>query len=177
MSDLILAIDPGPVESAYVMLRDGWINRHDKVSNRAMLGLLNNIDGRRQPSAIVIEKPVPFYSHIKMQPLLDTVHWCGRFEQHLAWLDLHSRIVWATRKEVASHVCRAMRGKLNDSSVRQAMIDRWGPRTVRLTDEEQDGIPKSKRRKSRPGPTAGITKDQWAALAVATWWIETRGER
>jgi len=171
----ILAIDPGPVESAYVLLGRGEIREHAKVTNHMMLRILANWHA---VDFVVIEKPVHYHHmHIKMEPMYDTLRWIGRFEQHLAWLQMHDRLRFVTRKDVASHVCRAMTGKLNDAAVRQAMLDRWGPQTVPVTAEEQAGIPKSKRRKSKPGPTHGITKDQWAALAVATWWLDTGGKQ
>jgi hypothetical protein len=55
-----------------------------------------------------------------------------------------------TRVQVKTAICHSARA--NDANVRQALIDRYGP----------PGTAK------KPGPTHGIVKDMWAALAVAT---------
>lgn len=79
--------------------------------------------------------------------VFETAYWIGRFFQSLPPGTVFRPIY---RTEVKNHTCRTARA--NDSMVRQAMIHRWG----------EPGKPRN------PGPTHGITKDIWSALAIAT---------
>jgi hypothetical protein len=77
--------------------------------------------------------------------IFETAVWSGRFMQACE----HSKIVRIPRKEVCLHLCGSPRAK--DGNIRQALIDRLGaPGT-----------------KKHPGPTYGVCKDEWSAVAVA----------
>jgi hypothetical protein len=166
----ILAIDPGTHQSAYVELTDGKITSFGKVPNTELLHLLR-LSNPLQYDAVVFEQ-VKAYEHIGDDALW-TVHWCGRFHQ----VALHCAIdiVYVPRSTVKVHVTGHNR-TARDSHVRMAMLDRWGPQKLPMTDEEQEGVPKSKRKRLKPGPTAGIRADMWAALSVATWYLDTGGK-
>jgi len=68
-------------------------------------------------------------------------------------------MVWLMRKTVAAHLCNTSRA--NDSNIRQALIDRFGP-----------GREKAIGTKKNPGPLYGIKKDLWSALAVAVTYAD-----
>lgn len=166
----ILAIDPGTHQSAYVQLQHGKIAAFGKVINSELLHMLR-LSNPLQYDAIVFEQ-VKAYEHISDDALW-TVHWCGRL--HQVALGAAIDIVYVPRSTVKVHVTGHNHTSKN-SHVRMAMIDRWGAQKIPVTDEEQEGIPKSRRKALRPGPTAGIKTDMWAALAVATWYLDTGGK-
>jgi hypothetical protein len=144
---VVLAIDPGPVRSAYVIAGlDGVIHESGKPSNETLLG-----DFRAgfapMGCTLVIEKVESFGMAVGAE-VFETVYWSGRFAEAAHPLPVH-RI---GRKAVKLHLCQSMRAK--DSNIRQALIDRYGG-------------PDAIGRKANPGPLYGIAGDQWSALAVA----------
>lgn len=145
----IIAIDPGPNESAYVVIEEGKIAEFGKEGNGILRIALNH--PRLLNSIVAIEK-IASYGMAVGQEVFETAVWHGRFWECVASRDFTVRR--PTRKEVVLHVCGSARAK--DANVRQAMIDRWGPQGT----------------KKNPGPTYGISKDVWAALAIATWAME-----
>jgi hypothetical protein len=85
--------------------------------------------------------------------VFETVFWSGRFAE----ASVPRRVHRITRKAIVTHLCGSARAK--DSNVRQALIDRFGG---------TDAIG----RKATPGPLYGVTRDVWAALAVAICYVE-----
>lgn len=157
----ILAIDPGTTESAYVLLVDEIIEQFGKVLNADMLPIIESIKGRRD-SICVIEE-VRSYGMAVGQEVFRTVFWTGMFARE--WGEDGLRFLG--RKQVVIHVCGQPKAK--DANVRQAMLDRWGPAKVERVTHGADrkGKPTTKTVKV-DGPTAGISKDVWAALAIAS---------
>lgn len=141
----LLAIDPGPVESAYVIWNGSVILEARKIPNAEMLALV--MDGARAltPMSLVIEM-IASYGMAVGKDVFETCVWIGKFEQ--AWGAPSAR---AFRKDVKLHLCGSYRAK--DPNVRQALIDRFGaPGT-----------------KKNPGVTYGLSSDRWAAFAVAVF--------
>lgn len=146
----ILAIDPGPVESAYVLWRDGQIVKFEKHANRFML---LEIGSWVNPITVVCEM-VACYGMPVGAEVFETCAWVGRYWQ---MADIHRHDFHRVfRKDVKMHLCGNMRAK--DGNIRQALIDKLGPQG----------------KKTSPGPTYGISGDVWAALAVAVTFAETR---
>ncbi len=149
MNPTVIAIDPGPKESALV----AW-------NGRAVIGahydpnimILNRLLDFRNCAEkvpltmrqLVIEK-IASYGMPVGEEVFETVFWSGRFAQAYG-VERTTRI---TRIEVKSHICHSARAK--DSNIRQALIDRFGPVGT----------------KKAPGPMFGMAGDLWAALAVA----------
>jgi hypothetical protein len=158
---ILLAIDPGPEKSAYVLWDGKRILDFAKCDNRDLLSnifLWNKRYNDGHPCQCVIEK-IDSYGMPVGAEVFETVYWSGRFAQafegeHL--LDMVDRI---ERLKVKQHLCHDSRAK--DPNIRQALIDRVGPQGT----------------KKEPGPTYGITKDVWAALAVAVTWWDQRNYR
>jgi hypothetical protein len=148
---IVLAIDPGPVESAWV--------EYDTVARKA-LGF-----GKELNDDVVLRVGYRDggYSHLAIEMIasygmpvgaevFETCVWIGRFAER--W----GRRNWTPikRHDVKIHLCHSARAK--DGNIRQALIDKFGP----------PGTKKS------PGGTYGISGDVWAALAVAVTFTETR---
>jgi hypothetical protein len=143
----LLAIDPGPEESAYFLLVDGKPANFGKFSNDAILRMIHARD--LLADFLVIEKIASFGMPVGAE-VFETVYWSGIFA-HAFGLDRVDRL---TRIAVKNHLCHSSRAK--DGNIRQAIIDRLGP----------IGTKKS------PGPCYGISGDVWSALAVALTWSD-----
>ena len=94
--------------------------------------------------------------------VFETVFWIGRFyERHE---NEGGRVARVFRKDVKMHLCGQTKAK--DSNIRQALIDRYGP-----GKEKAIGLKKT------PGPLYGIKGDEWQALALACYWLDTKGKQ
>ena len=142
----ILAIDPGPEESAYVLLSgNGKILGWQKIANSE---LQSDLCVMWRPDIIAIEM-IASYGMAVGQEVFDTCRWVGQFES--AAERSGRPVVLVYRKDIKMHLCHSMRAK--DANIRQALIDKYGkPGT-----------------KKNPGQTYGIAGDGWAALAVADY--------
>lgn len=142
---MILAIDPGTRQSAFVVWDGDIIHESNILPNDAMLEYLDNYEYQFPHMAIEM---VESFGMSVGKEVFETVWWIGRFCQK--WHGTFHRVY---RKEVKMHLCQSMRAK--DPNIRQALIDRLGaPGT-----------------KKQPGKTYGIKADMWSALALAvTWW-------
>ena len=146
---VVLAIDPGPTESAYVMWSGDQVLAYAKVRNDNLVLLLLNPP--REVEQAVIEKVASFGMPVGAE-VFETVYWSGVFA-HAFGLARVDRI---TRNEIKNHLCHSSRAK--DGNIRQALIDRFGG-------------PAAIGKKASPGPLYGLAGDTWSALAVAvTWW-------
>jgi hypothetical protein len=147
----VLAIDPGPEESAYCVLLDGAPVEFAKRSNQSICHDLaaGNFDMGR----LVIEQIASFGMPVGAE-VFETCYWSGRFAQ--AFGDkVTSRI---KRHEVKMHLCGNMRAK--DANIRQALIDRFG----------------GKKETKKGGKLYGISGDVWSALAVAVTFADRQPE-
>ncbi len=144
---MILAIDPGPVESAFVEWDGREILLHRKAENSTLLCEelpISNAD-------IMIIEQIKSYGMAVSDSIFDTVFWTGRFCE--GWKGIWTRV---PRRDVKMHLCGTMRAK--DSNIRMALIDRFG----------EPGTKKA------PGMTYGISKDLWQAFALAVYWYDTK---
>lgn len=155
MTRTILAIDPGPKESAWVLFRDGKPEQFSNMPNHDAIEWVGGFSWCM--SAQLVIEQVRSYGMAVGEDVFETVFWSGRFAQ--AWGREFHRI---GRQDVKSHLCHSMRAK--DANVRQALIDRYGGKADAIGT------------KKRPGPLYGISGDCWAALAVAVTWSETKGD-
>lgn len=154
----IIAIDPGPTESAYVIWNGSRVVGCNILRNQQMLDSVMTI--ARNPaiysdaglvSHLAIEMVQSFGMSVGAE-VFETVFWVGRFVQ--AWESfMPGRWAKVYRKDVKMHLCSSMRAK--DPNIRQALIDRFG--TVGT--------------KREPGKLFGVKSHLWSALAVGvTWW-------
>jgi len=155
---VVLAIDPGPEQSAWVLWDGSIVTRHGKQSNEWLRdGLITSRFG--YPAAIVIEEIASYGMPVGAE-VFETVRWSGRFEECAESYPGVVTIAFVPRRDVKLHLCGQVRAK--DSNVRQAIIDRFG------------GKEKAIGRKASPGPLYGIKADCWQALALALTFADSQ---
>jgi hypothetical protein len=157
----ILAIDPGPKESALVSLHHDRIAESMKVPNQVLLGYLRT-NATEENHMLVVEM-IASYGMAVGAEVFETVVWIGRFTE--AW-DSRANIASALmyRLNVKMHLCHDSRAK--DPNIRQALIDRFGPGKDRAIGT-----------KKNPGPLYGVAGDVWSALAVAVTFADQQQAR
>lgn len=151
----ILAIDPGNIDSAYVLVAtDGLsirILQADKVPNEEMLNIV-----RTSFADVMVLEMVASYGMPVGREVFDTCVWIGRFWQ----VDEYKRVELIYRKEEKLNLCRNAAAK--DANVMRALIDRFATHDLRS----------GKGTKKSPDYFYGFRKDMWAAFAVAVTWID-----
>jgi len=142
---IVIGIDPGPAESAYVVWDGEQIVDLREYPNGTMV---NAILTRWQfdilppaPGKVAIEQ-IRGFGVPAGNKLFDTCFWTGRFVERLG----EENCILVPRGEVKKHFQAH-----NDRFVREALIARLG----------EPGT------KKNPGPTYGMKGHLWAALAVA----------
>lgn len=144
--EVILAIDPGNIESAYCLLQGKHIGEFGKVPNERLLALL--------------KPPGPVFRHIACEmitsygmpagaSLFDTCVFIGRIIAAAPASFTGAKVTLLGRMQVKAHICHS--GRATDANIRQALLDQFGPPGT----------------KKFPGPTYGISADVWSALAIA----------
>ncbi len=153
---MILAIDPGPTHSAYVLLHhDGKPDEFGKLENERWAEGLAAIAPSLSPDSTIAIEMIASYGMPVGAEVFETCVWIGRFVEIC-----HPREVRRIKRgEVKTHLCRSQKAK--DSNIRQALVDRYGGK------ERAIGT------KAKPGPLYGIKADCWAALAVAVTAMDT----
>ncbi len=148
----LLAIDPGSEQSAYVICEGEEIVDKGIVANATMREVIETYACQLGGPQCVIEM-VASYGMAVGREVFETVYWIGRFAE--CWESARGapaeRLV---RKDVKMHLCGNNAAK--DSNIRQALLDKFGPGKARAV-----GV------KANPGPLYGVSKDVWAALALA----------
>ena len=148
----MLAIDPGTTQTAFVALaEDKRILDKGIVPNGEMLAFCELLDPSVKDVAIEM---IACYGMPVGKEVFETCVWIGKFAYVLEKKGL--KVTFIYRKDVKMHLCGSSRAK--DGNIRQALIDKLG----------QPGTKKA------PGPTFGVAKDIWAALAVGITFIESR---
>ena len=148
---MILAIDPGNEESAYVLMEKETYKpiEFDKIGNAQMLMKLKEL----KYDTLVIEM-IASYGMPVGASVFDTCVWIGRFIQMRQCPDYE----YIYRKEEKINLCGSMKAK--DSNIRQALIDRFG----------EVGTKKAQ------GFFYGFKKDIWAAFAVGCTYLDKKKE-
>ena len=156
----ILAIDPGNIESGFVIWDGKTICKKGIIENSEFLDKFATII-RSYGIRFLAMEMVASYGMPVGATVFETCFWAGRFIQEFTNCSkFYSHIngfELVYRKDVKMHLCQSMRAK--DGNIRQALIDRFEP-----------GL----RHKQRPiGVLKGVSKDIWAALAVAVYYYDT----
>lgn len=149
MTKRILAIDPGNVESAYVLMDSETYKpiEFGKVENNIMLDLIFDY----VYDDFVIEM-IQSYGMGVGKSVFDTCVWIGRFVQQASHFT--DKIEYIYRAEEKMNLCHSMKAK--DSNIRQALIDRFG----------EVGT------KNKKGYFYGFKKDIWASYAVGVTYLD-----
>ena len=161
----ILAIDPGPVASAYVAMdtKTLCVLTKDIMANERLVCELRDPTGGAwlvmgQYDHLVCERIIPYGTAVA-QVTFDACHWTGRLVE-AAWPTPHTLI---DRKAIMLHLLGRRNG--TESQVNAALCDRYGV--------DMRG---AKGTKKHPGPLHGFRTHLWAALAVAVTFAETRAD-
>lgn len=155
----ILAIDPGNIESGYVLVEhDGKEIRKvldvGKVPNEEIYGaLFNPYDHLAIEMVAGMGMPVG-------QEVFDTCFWIGRFWEFASLYGVSHPPQKIYRREEKLYLCGHSQAK--DANIRQALVDRYAP-----------GQPNfGKGTKKNPGFFYGFSADMWAAMAVAVTYFD-----
>jgi hypothetical protein len=144
---MIFAIDPGTDESAYVVYDGCAVREWGKVENRDLLAKVR--DPKYRGCRFIVEM-IASYGMPVGRETFETCVWIGRFIEACP-----NPIERVFRKTVVGYFCNDAKAK--DTNIRAVMLDIVGPQGT----------------KRDPGPTYGISKDGWSALAVAVYAHET----
>lgn len=152
---MILAIDPGNVESAYCIIDRKTYKpmEYGKVDNYELLEKINNDDFEFY-DFLAIEM-VASYGMAVGQTVFETCVWIGRYIEACKcdW-------EYVYRKDEKINLCGNMKAK--DSNIRQALIDRFA---------EHD-FKNGKGTKKNPDWFYGFKTDIWAAYAVGVTYLD-----
>lgn len=154
---IVLAIDPGPTQSAYAVLesldhgKTLTVVEFAKTQSSEVLAKFYDQSFMKSVDAVVCEE-IQSYGQAVGREVFETVHWCGRF--HEASIK-STELIMVPRREVKLHHCG--RTTANDSNIRAQLIDRFG----------KPGV------KKNPGLFYGVTADCWQAIALGVYWLDT----
>ena len=147
---MIFAIDPGTVQSGWVLFEPGRVIDSGVHDNHDVLRWVQAGQGANM---LAIEM-VASYGMAVGREVFETVRWIGRFQQ--AWSDPEAvKLIY--RLQVKQKLCNSAQAK--DSNIRQALLDMFpasgGGKTPQIGT------------KGQPGPLYGVSSHAWPALGVA----------
>jgi hypothetical protein len=145
--NLLLAIDPGPVQSAFVVWNGSKICMKEKFLNDSVANVA--LYYRTATDAFCVIEMIASYGMAVGAEVFETCVWIGRFVEIFG----PQRCERITRGAVKMHLCHSMRAK--DANVRSALMDLFGgPQSIK-----------------KGGALHGVSGDMWAALGLAvTCW-------
>lgn len=162
---MILAIDPGNVESGWAMMNQGYKPLDfGKLENGKLREIIDcmqpdrGYDSGSDSPTLVIEM-VASYGMPVGESVFQTCVEIGRFTERF-----DGPVHYVYRKDVKMNLCGNTRAK--DSNVRQALVDRFS------YDRHKDRGGKGT--KSDPGFFYGFRADVWQAYAVGCTFLDGR---
>ena len=157
----ILAIDPGNIESAYVIMDDTDFHpvSFGKLGNEDMRSVIIMDAEGLKVNRVVIER-VAHYGMAVGRDVFETCEWVGHFSE-LARIHGYP-VDYIFRIEEKEAVCHD--SKARDSNIRRALIDRFA----------RHDLKNGKGTKKNPDFFYGFAKDCWAAFAVGYTYFEKR---
>ena len=158
----ILAFDPGNVETAYCLIETETRKpiEFGKVENDSALEYLYRyFETHMELKAVVIEM-VASYGMAVGKSVFDTCVMIGRLTEATSVLGLRAEYIYRMEEKVT--ICHDSKAK--DANIRQALIDRFA----------QHDFKNGKGTKKDPDWFYGFAKDEWAAYAVGTTWLDKK---
>ena len=157
---MILAIDPGNEQSAYVVIdKDLTPIQFAKVENLELMELIKS--GEFKDCDHLAIEMIASYGMAVGKTVFETCVWIGRYMELLE--SQHGlKATWVYRRDVKMNLCNSTRAK--DSNVTQALVDRFAPYTRN----------KGKGTKKEPGFFYGFKADIWAAYAVGVTYADKK---
>lgn len=158
---LILAIDPGNIDSAFVLLGDSYtIYDKGKVKNDSLLKIIE--DYAHCCNYLVVER-IASYGMAVGKTVFETCEWVGRFAQKAIANGYAVDYVYRLDEKLA--ICHD--AKAGDANIRRALIDRFAKHDFK----------NGKGTKKKPDVFYGFAADEWAAMAVGVTWLDRREEK
>ncbi len=154
---LILAIDPGNMESGFAVIEmpDFRLIEFGKANNETLAEVFRGRSGVTF-DAVAIEM-VACYGMPVGKDVFDTCVWIGRFVETLRCEEIYR----VYRKDEKMCLCGDMRAK--DSNIRQALVNLYAKHDYKI----------GKGTKKNPDTFYGVSKDVWQAIAVAVTFRRT----
>lgn len=154
---VVLAIDPGSKESAFVTWDGKQVVDKRLMPNDKLLYLMEVVNADFAESLVI--EMIASMGLKAGNEVFETAYWVGRFCE--VWRPRpFSRI---KRQEVKMYLTGSMRS--NDADIRHAIISRFG------------GKEKAVGNVKKPGPLYGVATHMWSALAVALTWEANNGKQ
>lgn len=149
----ILGIDPGTVDSGYVVFNplDMQVIESGVVSNEELLqsNVFDDAD-------IICIEMIASYGMPVGQTTFETILWIGRYVQVCIFKNKKFELLYK-KKDINPTLCYSNKAK--DANIRQAILD--------LFPATGGGSVPQKGTKSNPGPLFGVSSHAFSALAVA----------
>jgi len=158
---IILAIDPGNIESAYVLWDGEKMLDKNYLPNKECLSKFEQ--QRFQNIDCVVIEMVSSYGMPIGQNTIDTCVWIGIFKQFFHNKEVHLRF----RQTVKMHHCHALNG-VNDGAINNVLKGKYGDDKTQKRPNEviwNDCV-------KHNGGREYMNGDIWAAFALATSWTE-----
>ena len=145
----ILAIDPGPEQSAAVVwsIEDSKIIAHWQCLNRLFRAALHS--WKSDIDMCVIED-MEFYGKVMNSSSFDTLKFIGMVQE--IFYTKHHLVIFP---EIALHFCNS-RNRVKTSNINAVLVHRFG----------------GKGTKKNPGLFYGIKEHEWSAVAVAVYYYD-----
>lgn len=151
----ILAIDPGPTISGYVVVDEVGI-RGDVRPTQEVADILG-LRMTKAPDVIAIERISPMGQRIGEETIATCI-WCGELAQLARDRYPTARVVLVPRAVVKRHLLGRSNAPGADAALRQVIVDRFGGVGGKAAAV---GV------KASPGPLFGLRSHCWQALALA----------
>lgn len=161
MSEILLAIDPGDVQSAFVFMDMETYKPlyFAKEKNEDVIAHIVDYAKHHDVKHAACEMIQSYGSNVGKSVFFTCVI-IGRFTEKLESMGIY--VTYVYRKDEKINLCGTMQA--TDASVRQALIDRFA----------KFDFKNGKGTKSNPDWFFGFKKDIWAAAAVAVCWIDAQ---
>ncbi|OOM17171.1 hypothetical protein CLSAB_18910 [Clostridium saccharobutylicum] len=157
---MILAIDPGNIESGYVFTNDDLsVIEKGKIVNEEMLKKISELFLTYGHKIKIAIEMIASYGMSVGVEVFETCLWIGRFIQEI-FIETQKEPILIYRKDEKMNLCQSM--KANDATIKRALVDRFAP------GQKNYG----KGTKKAPGFFYGFSKDMWAAMAVAVTYYD-----
>lgn len=163
---IVFAIDPGNEQSAWCIMNDKYeLLDFNKQPNREVMKemifrLTDNDTSISLIDNVVIER-VASYGMPVGREVFDTCEWIGRFSQEA---EKKTNVDYIYRRDEKLYLCFDSRAK--DANIRAALIERFAKHDLK----------NGRGTKANPDYFYGVKADIWAAIAVATVFLDMQKE-
>lgn len=151
---LLFAIDPGDIQSAFVIIDENYcVHQKEKWENQRVLEFMQGFS----PTKLVIEM-IASYGMPVGREVFDTCVWIGRFTQAAIARGIPVEYIFRHEEKLA--ICHSPNA--GDANIRRALIDRFA----------QHDLKSGKGTKKKPDFFYGFKADIWAAFAVGVTFLD-----